>query len=277
MKSIDFSLMMNPEEVSTVIKEFIKTYVHTSGYEDVVLGLSGGIDSAVVAVLCIQALGRNHVHGVFMPDETTPPQDRKDLELLIQTVGISCTEINITPILQSIMKVYPQKINQLTLANIKTRIRMVLLFTFANENRSLVCGTSNKSEFLIGYFTKYGDGGVDLQPLGDLYKTQVFHLAQYLNISEQFLSKPPSAGLWAGQTDEKEIGLSYQILDKILYGLELKIDDAIIQKEAGVQQKDIDYVKNRWKTSQHKRRMPLIPKIGIRTPGFDWRSSIQKE
>ncbi|MEM4258435.1 MAG: NAD+ synthase [Candidatus Thermoplasmatota archaeon] len=277
MKSIDFSLMINPEEVSTILQEFIKTYVHTSGYDDVVLGLSGGIDSSVVAVLCTKALGRNHVHGVFMPDETTPPQDRKDLELLIQTVGISCTEINITPILQSIMKVYPQKINQLTLANIKTRIRMVLLFTFANEKRSLVCGTSNKSEFLIGYFTKYGDGGVDLQPLGDLYKTQVFHLAQYLNIPEQFLSKPPSAGLWAGQTDEKEIGLSYQILDKILYGLELKIDDAIIQKEAGVQQKDIDYVKNRWKTSQHKRRMPLIPKIGIRTPGFDWRSSIQKE
>ncbi len=274
---MNINLSIHPEEVSTVIQEFIKTYVTASGYTDVVLGLSGGIDSAVVAVLCTKALGNDHVHGLFMPDDATSAQDRKDLSRILQITNISTDELNIEPLLTSIKQVYPKKLHQLTVANIKARIRMTLLFTYANEKNSLVCGTSNKSELLIGYFTKYGDGGVDLQPLGDLYKTQVYQLAHHLHIPRSLIEKPPSAGLWVGQTDEKEIGLSYMILDKILYGLELKMDDSLIIKEAGVTQQDIEYVRNLRMKSQHKRRLPLIPKLGVRTPGFDWRSSIQQK
>jgi NAD+ synthase len=164
----------------------------------------------------------------------------------------------------------------MTLANIKPRVRMILLYEYANETDSLVCGTSNKSEILVGYFTKYGDGGVDFQPLGDLYKTQIYQLAKYLKIPAPIIKKPPTAGLWIGQTDEKELHMSYQTLDQILYGLELKIDVGEIQKITHVSKEQVDRIRKMRIKSQHKRRTPLIPKIGVRTPGLDWRSPVQE-
>jgi len=268
-------LSINPKDVSTIIKEFIKTYVESAGYSSVVLGLSGGVDSAVCALLCKDALEAHNVQCIFLPDETTPTLDRKHVKLFLNTFHIKCTEIEISSFVASFHRALTQK-KRLTLANIKPRVRMILLYEYANEIGSLVCGTSNKSEILIGYFTKYGDGGVDFQPLGDLYKTQIYQLARYLKIPAPIIRKPPTAGLWVGQTDEKELRMSYQTLDQILYGLELKIDINEIQKISHTSKEQIERIRMIRRKSQHKRRFPLVPKIGIRTPGLDWRSPVQE-
>ncbi len=266
-------LTIDPQDVSTIIKEFIKTYVENAGSKNVVLGLSGGVDSAVSAVLCKQALGTSHVQCVFLPDEATPPLDRKHVCLLIKTYHLRCKEITITPFVDSFFTALKQT-RRLTLANIKPRVRMILLYEYANETSSLVCGTSNKSELLVGYFTKYGDGAVDFQPLGDLYKTQICQLAKFLKIPPPIISKPPTAGLWVGQTDEKELRMNYATLDKILFGLEIKYPDDLIQKLTGASRVQVNRIRQMRVKSQHKRRSPLIPKLGVRTPGLDWRSPV---
>ncbi len=270
---MDFSI--DPKDVSTIITEFIKTYVESSGCSRVVIGLSGGIDSAVSAVLCKQAVGNKNLQCVFLPDETTPSLDRRHVRLFVDTFHVHCKEIEISPYVASFhTSLGPAK--KITRANLKPRVRMILLYQYANETGSLVCGTSNKSEILIGYFTKYGDGGVDIQPLGDLYKTQVYQLAKYLKIPAPIIRKPPTAGLWVGQTDEKELRMSYETLDKILYGLELKIKDEEIQQYAAVTRAQVERIRAMRIHSQHKRRFPLVPKIGVRTPGLDWRSPVQE-
>ncbi len=272
--TIDLSI--NPEEVSTVIKDFIKTYIETSGCTGVVIGLSGGVDSAVTAVLCRDALGKKNTKCVFLPDGTTPEIDFKHHELIVKKFGLLCEKRDITHLVKQITDTCIVKPNKYALANVKARVRMVLLFEYANMDGNLVCGTSNKSEILIGYFTKYGDGGVDIQPIGDLYKTQVLELAKYLKIPKEMISKPPTAGLWHGQTDEQELKLSYGELDKILAGLERKMDVEDIAKTVGVKKSEIERIRKMRIKSQHKRRTPLVPKIGLRTPGLDWRSPIQE-
>ncbi len=267
--------LQNPKDVATIIKEFIKTYVENASCKSIVLGLSGGVDSAVCALLCKDALGTHNVQCVFLPDETTPTLDCKHVKLFVNTFQLNCTEIDISSFVSSFHEALKQK-KRLTLANIKPRVRMILLYEYANETDSLVCGTSNKSEILVGYFTKYGDGGVDFQPLGDLYKTQIFQLARYLKVPAPIIRKPPTAGLWVGQTDEKELRMSYKTLDEILYGLEQKIDIGEIQKSSSASKEQIERIRLMRVKSQHKRRFPLVPKIGIRTPGLDWRSPVQE-
>ena len=273
---IIIDLSINLEETSTIIIDFIRTYVQNSGCKRVVLGLSGGIDSSVAAVLCKEALGKNNVLCLFMPDDVTPSNDKKHQEIFVKKFDLQCRTIEIASIVQQIQKTCFGKTEKMTLSNIKARTRMILLYTYANEKVCLVCGTSNKSELLIGYFTKYGDGGADLLPIGDIYKTQIYQLAEYLKIPKSLISKAPTAGLWPGQTDEKELGINYETLDKILYGLELKIDIEDIVKEVNVKKSDVRRIRQMIKKSQHKRRTPLIPKLGVRTPGVDWRVPTQE-
>ncbi len=268
-------LSIEPQETKTILTSFIKTYVENAGSSSVVLGLSGGVDSAVTALLCREALGAKNVQCVFMPDETTPLSDMRHQQLLVKTFHLHCTTIDISPFVHSFQALH-QRLKRMTIANIKPRVRMILLYEIANESGSIICGTSNKSEMLVGYFTKYGDGGVDFQPIGDLYKTQVCQLASYLKIPRPIISKPPTAGLWLGQTDEKELRMNYATLDKILYGLELKLPDEEIQKTAEVTKAQIDRIRSMRVKSQHKRRTPMIPKLGVRTPGIDWRSPVQE-
>jgi len=273
---LDIDLSINPKEISIIIKDFIKTYVENSGCKSIVLGLSGGIDSAVTALLCSSAIGRENTKCVFLPDGTTPYLDIKHQELFVKKFDLLCEKKDISSIVITMERKCIVKPNEYALANIKARTRMILLFEYANMIKSLVCGASNKSEILVGYFTKYGDSGVDIMPIGDLYKTQVWKLAEYLKIPGELISKPPTAGLIRGQTDEKELKLGYKDLDKILTGLEQKMDIDEIVNIAGVKKSEVERVKKMRIRSQHKRRMPLIPKIGIRTPGLDWRSPVQE-
>ena len=273
---MNIDLSINPEETTKIIKDFIKTYVENAHAHGIVLGLSGGIDSAVTAVLCQQALGTKKIHCLFMPDQTTPQLDQDHKELTQQQYKLNCTDIDITPIVKNFSKYCLIKQDKKSLANIKTRLRMILLYDYAFNKKYIVSGTSNKSELLIGYFTKYGDGGADLQPIGDVYKTQIYELAKFLKIPKQLLLKKPTAGLWHGQTDEEELGITYKTLDTILRGLETKMEPKLIHQITSLPLKDIERIRNIRIKSQHKRRLPLIPKIGIRTPGLDWRAPIEE-
>jgi NAD+ synthase len=273
---LGIDLTIDSKEASTVIKDFIKTYVENSGCKGVVIGLSGGVDSAVTALLCKDALGKNKTNCVFLPDETTPKNDFKHQELLVKKFDLPCKTVDITHIVRQIMKNCVVEPDKYALANVKARARMVLLYEYANMTGSLVCGTSNKSELLVGYYTKYGDGGVDIFPIGDLYKTQVWELAKFLKIQKEIVSKPPTAGLWQDQFDEKELKLSYDKLDQILIGLERKMDFKDIAKTVGVKESEVERIRKMRARSHHKRRSPLIPKIGLRTPGNDWRSPVQE-
>jgi NAD+ synthase len=271
-----FDLSCDVKEVITITKDFIKTYVENSGLDSVVLGLSGGIDSAVVALLCQQVLGKKNTYCLFLPEEATPKSDYRDLEIFVKKFNINCEIKEITDLVKNFQNnclISPEKI---ALGNVKARIRMILLFEYANMKKSLVCGTSNKSELLVGYFTKYGDGGVDFMPLGDVYKTQVWELAKYLDISKKMIEKPPAAGLCKGEVDEDELKLDYYTLDKILYGLERKMTDEEIAQVVDISFKEVKRIRNMRIKSQHKRRLPLIPKVGLRTPGLDWRTPILK-
>ena len=271
---MDIDLSIDPKEVSIVIKDFIKTYVKNSECKGVIIGLSGGVDSAVTAILCKETLRKKNVKCLFLPDDTTPNSDYKDFELIVKNFDLASEKKDISNAVREISENCILKPDKYALANIKARARMILLFEYANMTKSLVCGTSNKSELLVGYFTKYGDGGVDIFPIGDLYKTQVWEIAKFLKIPNKMISKPPTAGLWKDQFDEKEIGLSYNQLDKILAGLERKMDMQDISKFVGVKESEVKRIKTMRIKSQHKRRAALIPKIGIRTPGYDWRSPI---
>lgn len=271
---MNIDLSIDVKEISIIIKDFIKTYVQNSKCKGVVIGLSGGVDSAVTAILCKQALGKKNTICLFLPDETTPEKDYKHYKEIVKKFNLSFFEKDISNIVKEISKNCLIEPDKYVLANIKARARMILLFEYANMKNLLVCGTSNKSEMLVGYFTKYGDGGVDIMPIGDLYKTQVWELAGFLKIPMEIISKPPTAGLWKGQLDEQELKLSYDKLDKILAGLERKIDHDEIAKIAGVKKSDVERIRQMRIKTQHKRRAALVPKVGLRTPGYDWRSPI---
>jgi NAD+ synthase len=165
----------------------------------------------------------------------------------------------------------PLDLDDKAVGNIKARCRMILLYTHANLTNKVVMGASNKSELLTGYFTKFGDGGVDFSPIGDLYKTQILELAKAIEIPENIIKKQPSAGLWEGQTDESELNIKYQDLDRILLGIELKLDAKDIAEKLGIDQSEVLRILGMVEKNVHKRKMPLIPKIGIRTLGLDWR------
>ena len=236
--------------VEQVVK-WLREKVEESGAKGLVSGLSGGIDSACVAVLSHKAFEQNHL-ALFLDCESSE-RDREDAKKVARKFDLKLEEVNLTPVYKKLLEILP-KGTPLAKANLKPRLRMITLYYFANSLNYLVVGTGNKSELKVGYFTKYGDGGVDLLPLGDLYKSQVRELAYYLGIPEEVIKKPPSAGLWAGQTDEEEMGISYEELDEILASL----DKGVIE---GLDSEKVKKVRSMMEASQHKLELPPIFKI----------------
>ena len=220
-----------------------------SGCRGIVLGLSGGVDSACVAALLKEALGSNKVLGLILPCHSQL-QDLEDARLIARTLKIKTEIIDLSRIYDSMIKIFP-KGNKVALANIKPRLRMLVLYYFANKLNYLVCGTGNKSELKVGYFTKQGDGATDILPIGDLFKKQVRQLAQDLGIPKKIIDKPASAGLWPGQTDEAEMGITYPELDDILGRMERKIRQVLPSEK-------VNKVKEMIKRSEHKRQGPKI-------------------
>jgi len=193
------------------IVDFIQKHAPKNG---VVLGVSGGIDSALVLALCVQALGKDNVLALFMPENSRDIGDT--IKQYVASLGVRSETLPIKPIFETYIKQGGVADNRLVVGNLKARIRMTLLYTRSNANGLVVMGTGNRTELLMGYFTKYGDGGVDYLPIGALYKTEVRQLAKEMGVPDEIIAQPPTAGLWPGQTDEQELGISYEKLDQIL-------------------------------------------------------------
>ena len=229
----------------------------------VIIGISGGKDSAVVAALMVEALGKDKVFGIVMPSTTTPTEDKIHGIEIAQNLGIDYKEIAIDSILNEYLSMAQLEENNLAIGNLKARIRLAMIYYYANAKNYLVCGTGNKSEILIGYFTKYGDGACDIEPIGDLYKTEVYELSKLLDVPHQIIEKPPRAGLWADQTDEDEIGMGYDLLDQILYLYTENMKNTEIAQKLDISVDDVDMIITKIKRSEHKSKVPEIPKKTI--------------
>ncbi|MEA2089558.1 MAG: NAD+ synthase [Thermoproteota archaeon] len=256
------------------IRRFIKDYVEKAGVEGVVLGVSGGVDSCTNAAIASLAIGGDEVLGLVLPEEETyNPTDLKHAKHVAEKFGFHLETIDITPALEMYYRSIPiyDSSDRISKGNIKARTRMIYVYYYANKLRRIVCGSSDKSETMIGYFTKWGDIAADISPLMDLYKTQVRTLALHVGIPPEVVNKPSTPALWPGQTAEKEIGVKYEILDLILYGLEHFMKTEDIAEQLHQPLKLVENVKGRWLNSEHKRRMPLTVKLGYRTVGADFR------
>lgn len=260
-----------PAHAAAAIDQFLRHHLDRSAPGGVVVGLSGGIDSALVARLARDALGAGRVFGLLLPDDRFPPSLLEETRAYARGLGIAERVVPITELERAVRSVLPEVSDRVAWGNAKARLRMLLLYAVARERRALVVGTGNKSELLLGYFTKYGDGGVDLLPLGDLYKTQVREFAEQLGLPEAIRARAPTAGLWEGQTDEGELGMPYSDLDRILFGLEQLYGPEEIARETGLAVAAVSAVSAQVDANRHKRRSPPIPKLGLRTIGIDWR------
>ncbi len=258
------------EDHVALIESFIAHQVASSGREGVVLGLSGGVDSALVAKLCADAIGPKKVLALGLP-EGDGGRDVEDARAHAKSLGVSFRVIDIAPFVAAFESgLRAKRADRVARGNLRARTRMMVWYFVANTEDRVVMGTGNKSEILCGYFTKWGDGGADFLPIGDLYKTQVRAMARHLGIAKRIVDKVPTAGLWPGQTDEGELGVTYDELDRILLGIELQMDPEAIAEKTGAPLNRIRHVEELVASSVHKRKMPLIPKVGVRTVGLDW-------
>lgn len=242
------------------IEKFIASCIRSARAKGgIVVGLSGGLDSAVVAALCTRALGGSRVLGLILPGASTPNEDVEDAAAHAKELGIKHQTINIEPIVERYMQVLPND-NKVARGNLTARVRMSILYYHAYMDGRLVAGTSDKSEMSIGYFTKFGDGGADMTPIAGLYKTQVRELGKYLGVPAAILQKKSSPRLWADHTAEDEIGMSYEEIDPILYML---LDRKKTAKEAaaalGAPADRVKRVQEMVSKSAHKRALPAAP------------------
>lgn len=238
---------MKPSDRIIRIVTWLRDYAARAEANGYVVGLSGGIDSACTAVLCQQALGE-HVLAVLMPCHSAP-DDAEMARLVADTFALQTLTVDLGPTYDTLLAALPPDVSSLASANLKPRLRMATLYSLAQTHGYLVAGTGNRSEIAVGYFTKYGDGGVDVEPLGELFKWQVRQLARELGIPQPIIDRPPSAGLWAGQTDEREMGITYDDLDTTLAAIETgqtgNVNPALLAQ-----------VQRMITTSDHKRAVP---------------------
>lgn len=248
---------------------FIRDQIEKAGMKRTVLGLSGGIDSALSAYLCAEALGPENVLVVRMPYRTSSEDSLTDAEKVINDLGLPSLTIPITDMAEALFSQIPD-ISSLRKGNVMARLRMTILYDQSADFGGLVMGTSNKTEFLLGYSTIYGDSGVAVQPIADLYKYQVRQLARAMGVPQSILDKAPSADLWAGQTDEGELGFTYDAVDQVLF---LLVDERYTVAEVVEEGFERSFVENVWrrvKANHYKRTMPNIAKLSRRTIGHDF-------
>lgn len=266
------SLTINCEESIKILTNFIRTEVQKAGFSKAVVGLSGGIDSSLSATLAGLALGKQNVIGVMMPFETSSSESLSDTRQLVSKLGIPHHLVEITPMVKPYLEMYPE-MDFIRRGNVMARMRMIVLYDISAAEKALVLGTANKTEYLLGYTTLWGDMACAFNPLGDLYKTQVRALAKYLGLPESIINKKPSADLWAGQTDEGELGFSYEEADTLL---ELLIDRRLPPEEVealGCSRQLIDNIMRRVHQTQYKRHLPLIAKLSHRSVNRDFQFS----
>lgn len=240
---------------------FLQTSFNSSGFERAVTALSGGVDSATSAALAVRAIGKNNVYPLLLPYGNLNDQGVIDARLVIQSLGIpekNVSLINIQPLVDPIIAL-DSTMNTIRRGNIMARVRMILLYDHAKKQNALVIGTENKTEYLLGYFTRFGDEASDIEPLRNLYKTEVYTLARNLNLPKEILAKAPTAGLWDGQTDEGEFGFTYEQADEILSMIvdgKKSVKDVVV---TGIGRSVVDKVIKRMKDNKFKHQLPFIP------------------
>ncbi|MCL4341953.1 MAG: NAD+ synthase [Candidatus Thermoplasmatota archaeon] len=241
---MDFSTEL--EKIGHFIKEKLAG-------KDAVVGISGGVDSALVLSILARALPKEKIHAFFLPDSNTPKTDWDDIGKISDSLGIEIKTININPVTESFRSILSIE-DRSAMGNVKSRSRMIILYYFANIQNGMVIGTTNRTEYLIGYYTKFGDGACDIEPIMHLYKHDVWDFAAFMKLPETIIKKKPSAGLWEGQTDEDEIGMTYSDLDKVLedvFDLQLR---SLTSKHKMVEELH--------QKSEHKRKLPEFIKEG---------------
>ncbi len=256
--------------VEEVLLNFIRDEIRKAGFTKVVLGLSGGIDSALVAALAAKALGPENVLGIMMPYKSSSRESILDAKRVAEATGIRTKMIEITSMVDAYFALEPE-ISNMRKGNKMARERMTILYDYSAKENALVLGTSNKTEVLLGYSTQFGDSASAINPIGDLFKTHVWRLSEQMNLPKEVIEKKPSADLWEGQNDESELGFSYYLADRILHRL---IDERYSREELieeGFDSEIVDKILRRIKINQYKRKLPLIAKISRRTIGREFR------
>jgi len=253
-------LDLNLKEVHNELVEFLRENFKKAGFSKAVLGLSGGIDSALVAYLLRDALGKENILAIMMPYKSSNPDSLNHAKLVIEDLKINSKTIEITDMIDAYFK-NEKEASSLRMGNKMARERMSILFDYSSKENALVVGTSNKTEIYLGYSTQFGDSAYALNPIGDLYKTNIWDLSRYLKIPNELIEKKPSADLWEGQTDEQEMGLTYKEADQVLYRMleENKTVEEVLGE--GFNKDLVDNIVRRMNRSEYKRRMPLIAKI----------------
>ena len=262
-------LAINAGLVRRILVGFLAEEVHKVGLKKAVLGLSGGIDSALVAHLAAEALGPENVFAIIMPYKQSNPESESHARLVAERLGIEHCVIGITPMVDAYFELFPDA-DSMRRGNKMARERMTVLFDHSAARSALVLGTSNKTELLLGYGTLYGDMASALNPIGDLYKTQVWQLSEEMGVPREVIEKKPSADLWAGQTDEQELGFTYRDVDKLLYQMVdlRKSRDELLA--TGFEAAFVDKIYTKIQNSHFKRRLPVIAKVSNRTIDRDF-------
>ena len=262
--------------VEKVLCAFIREELHKFGFSKGIVGLSGGLDSSVCAALGAKALGKKNVVGMILPYRDTLGKEVEDARAIARKLGIQTRLLDISPMVDAYFSRYPTE-DRVRIGNKMARERMSILYDHSVLEKALILGTSNKTELLIGYGTIHGDMACAINPLGDLYKSQIRALGAHLRLPPRILKKTPTAGLWPGQTDEDEIGLSYSEIDAILYEL---VDERRSAKEviaSGFKKEAVEKIEALIVSSEFKRKMPPIAKISSRTVGHDFLYSYDRK
>jgi len=262
-------LLLNTEVIHGVLVTFLRRELERFGFKKAVLALSGGVDSSLSCFLTAEAMGAENVLALLMPYRTSAPESAEHARQVIEITGVANKTVDITPMVEPYLEQDPQ-MSDVRRGNVMARMRMIVLYDHSVLWNGLVIGTSNKTELLLGYGTLFGDMASAIDPLGDLYKTQVRQLARAMGVPEAIVQKPPSADLWVGQTDEGELGFTYAEVDKLLY---LLVDERYTPEEAiaaGFDAQFVDTVIRRVRGSQFKRMPPIIAKVSRRDVGHDF-------